>query len=276
MPTSKQRRDAERRRLQRQLARRQERAVAQRRNTLIVSVVGAIVVIGLVVFFIVQTGSDNAKPKKQAAHHTPKPTPSSSTSASRIATYPCDWTKSGKPARPVTEPATAKPPKTGKVNVAVHTNQGDMTFTLDRAAAPCTVASFVSLVQQKFYDKTTCDRLTTAASYILQCGDPTKTGSGGPGYSIPDEATGKETYPAGAIAMARTRDPHSGGSQFFIVYKNSPYLMQGLGQQQYTVFGHVTSGLGVVSKIAAAGQPPGGDGAPQVPVNVISMTTAKR
>src|SRR5207253_882253 len=72
-------------------------------------------------------------------------------------------------------------------------------------------------------------------------------------YSIPDEATGKEAYPAGTIAMARTQSAHSGGSQFFIVYKDSPALQQSLGTLQYTVFGKVTSGLNVVTAIAAKG-----------------------
>ena len=275
MPTSKQRREAQRRRLQRQLARRQRRAATRRRNTLIASVVGTIVVIAVVVFFIVQTGNDNKKPARPAAHHHKStPTPTATTSAGRTPTYPCDWTKSGTAARKVTVPATTKPPRQGKVSVSVRTTRGNLTFTLDRAAAPCTVASFVSLVQQKYYDDTSCQRLTTAGSYILQCGDPTGTGSGGPGYTIPDEATGKEAYLTGTLAMARQETPHSGGSQFFIVYKNSPDLMQGRGQQQYTVFGKVTSGLSVVTRVAGKGADPSGDGKPKLPITISSMRTA--
>jgi peptidyl-prolyl cis-trans isomerase B (cyclophilin B) len=146
-----------------------------------------------------------------------------------------------------------------------------MTFSLDRTGVPCTVASFVSLVRQKFFDNTGCHRITTSASFILQCGDPTQTGNGGPGYTIPDEAVGNEKYPAATLAMARGEAAHSGGSQFFIVYKNSPYLMQGKGQQQYTVFGTVTSGLGVVNKVAAAGAKTDGDGPPKLPITITSM-----
>jgi peptidyl-prolyl cis-trans isomerase B (cyclophilin B) len=284
VPTSKQRRDAERRRLQRQLARRRQRAAMRRRNSLILSVIGTIVVIAVVVFFIVQVGSDDKKPTKPAAHHhrstpapttaAPTPTPSPTTSAARTPTYPCDWTPSATtPAKQVDPPATTKPPKKGNVAVSVHTTRGAMTFTLDRAAAPCTVASFVSLVSQKYFDSTKCHRLTTSGIFVLQCGDPTGSGTGGPGYTVPDEATGKETYPAGTIAMARQSTAHSGGSQFFIVYKNSPNLMQHLGQLQYTVFGKVSAGLGVVQAVAAKGAATGTDGAPKLPITIDSMRT---
>jgi peptidyl-prolyl cis-trans isomerase B (cyclophilin B) len=291
MPTSKQRRDAERRRLQRQLARRQQRAATRKRNTLILSVIGTLVVIAVVLFFIVQVGSDDKTPTKPAAHRhrptptattsaptptpSPSPSPSPSTSAARTPTYPCDWKSSGlTPAKQVDPPSTTKPRKKGKVTVSVHTTRGAMTFTLNRAAAPCTVASFVSLVKQKYFDATKCHRLTTAGIFVLQCGDPTGSGTGGPGYSIPDEATGKETYPAGTIAMARSQGPHTGGSQFFIVYKNSPNLMQHLGQLQYTVFGRVSAGLGVVKAVAAKGAATGTDGAPKLPITIDSMRAA--
>jgi peptidyl-prolyl cis-trans isomerase B (cyclophilin B) len=186
----------------------------------------------------------------------------------------CTFTAGGTAAKKVSLPA-AKVPTKGTVLVSVNTNRGPMKLTLDRASAPCTVESFVSLVSQKYYDNTPCHRLVTSGIYVLQCGDPTGTGSGGPGYTVPDEATGKETYPAGTVAMARTASPNSGGSQFFIVYKDSPSLAQNLGAQQYTVFGNVTSGLPVVTKIAAAGSDNSngtGDGAPKLKTTITSMT----
>ena len=133
------------------------------------------------------------------------------------------------------------------------------------------MASFVSLAQQKYFDGTSCHRLVTSGIFVLQCGDPTGTGSGGPGYTIPDEATGAEAYPAGTVAMARTQSPESGGSQFFIVYQDSPNLQQGLGAQQYTVFGKVTAGLDVVQKVGAAGASTGTDGAPKLPVELKTV-----
>jgi len=275
MPSERQRREAERRHLQRQLQRRKQQEVRRKRFALVASVVGTLVVIAIVLVFVVATSNDDKKPA--AAKTTPKPT-AAATTTTAAASYPCTWTKSGTAAKAVTVPSSTTPPKSGMVTVDVATTQGRMTFTLNRAAAPCTVASFVSLVQQHYYDKTPCHRLTTSGIYVLQCGDPTGSGSGGPGYTIPDEATGKETYPAGTIAMARTSQAHSGGSQFFIVYKDSPNLVQDLGTLQYTVFGKVTSGLSVVDKVAAKGTDNSngsGDGKPKLPITLSTLTVAR-
>ena len=110
--------------------------------------------------------------------------------------------------------------------------------------------SFVSLAEQGYFDNTPCHRLTTAQTqiYVLQCGDPTGTGTGGPGYTIPDELTGTETYPPGTLAMANTGQPDSGGSQFFIVYQATTH------PPNYTVFGHISpAGVKAVQKLAAKG-----------------------
>jgi peptidyl-prolyl cis-trans isomerase B (cyclophilin B) len=201
--------------------------------------------------------------------------PASSGSATTTAgTVSCDWQTGSQAAKKVNPPSTTASTK-GSVPVTVHTTQGDMTFTLNRSEAPCTVASFVSLVNQKYYDDTPCHRLVTSGIYVLQCGDPTGSGTGGPGYTIPDEATGSEQYPAGTIAMARSSQAHSGGSQFFIVYKDSPSLMQNLGNLQYTIFGTVSNGLSVVDKVAAAGTSNGStDGAPKLPIKLTTLTTS--
>jgi peptidyl-prolyl cis-trans isomerase B (cyclophilin B) len=150
----------------------------------------------------------------------------------------------------------------------VQTSQGPLTFTLDRATTPCTVASFVSLARQKYFDNTPCHRLTTSGIYVLQCGDPTGTGSGGPGYEFNDELSGNEKYTRGVLAMANA-GANTNGSQFFIVYKNSQL------PPSYTVFGHVTAGLGVVDKVAAKGVQGGGsDGKPALPVTITKVTTS--
>jgi peptidyl-prolyl cis-trans isomerase B (cyclophilin B) len=109
---------------------------------------------------------------------------------------------------------------------------------------------------------------------VLQCGDPSGYGTGNPGYFIPDEATGSESYPAGTIAMARTPQPGSGGSQFFIVYKDSPSLMRHLGSLQYTVFGHVSAGLDAAKRVGAAGATTGTDGRPKLPMQLLSVTAS--
>jgi peptidyl-prolyl cis-trans isomerase B (cyclophilin B) len=182
----------------------------------------------------------------------------------------CDYTEDGQqPAKKVDLPPK-QPSVSGELPALLATNAGDIGVMLDADAAPCTVNSFVSLAGQGYFDDTPCHRLTTAASgiFVLQCGDPTGSGMGGPGYTIPDELTGQETYPAGTLAMARTQQPHSGGSQFFLVYDDTPL------PPDYTVFGHLESdGLKVLKQIAAGGTADGGpDGAPKKPVTIESVT----
>jgi peptidyl-prolyl cis-trans isomerase B (cyclophilin B) len=268
VPTDKQRREAARRHLERQLQRREEREAARKRFTLIASIVGTVVLIAVVVGVVVAVGHDDKK-KPAAASRVPTGTPSdSSPPATAAAKYPCSWTKGGTAARAVKVPDT-KPPKSGKVVIDVGTNRGKMVFTLDRAAAPCTVGSFVSLVKQKFYDNTPCPRVESKNLFILQCGDPTGTTSGGPGYTIPDEYKGTEKYSAGVLAMANTGTPDSGGSQFFIVYKQDPL------PAKYTIFGKVTAGLAVVTKVAAAGNDgsnQAGGGKPKLPIKFTKLT----
>jgi peptidyl-prolyl cis-trans isomerase B (cyclophilin B) len=156
--------------------------------------------------------------------------------------------------------------------MTMRTNCGDIVAELDGAKAPKTVASFVFLAAKKYFDDTGCHRLTTSGIYVLQCGDPTGQGSGGPGYGFGVEnAPSDGRYPAGTMAMARTSDPNSNGSQFFIVY-SATSLPDPTG---YTVFGRVTKGLGIVRYIASRGATPGGDGRPKQPLVLSSVTVTK-
>ena len=267
MPTEKQRREAERRRLKRQLQRRAEREARRRRFAIIASVAGTVVLIAVIIIVLVATGNDNSSKTPPAANHrsTTPTTPTSSTAAP--AAYPCTWTKSGTAAKQVTVPPTTKPPKTGKVDILVNSTQGNMTFQLDRSAAPCAVESFASLAEQKYFDNTSCHRLTTSGIFVLQCGDPTGTGSGGPGYTFADELSGKEKYTRGVLAMANS-GPNTNGSQFFIVYKDSQL------PPSYTIFGTVTTGMKVVDKVAAAGTDNAngqGDGHPKKAIKLTSV-----
>lgn len=146
---------------------------------------------------------------------------------------------------------------------------------LDGAAAPQAVASSISLIQSGFYDGISCHRLTTEGLYVLQCGDPEGTGSGGPGYSYGpvENAPADNLYPAGTIAMARqSGNGYSHGSQFFIVYEDTTLPTDAAGG--YTVIGKVTSGLdalqaGVIDAGVADGA---SDGAPVVPTTITSVT----
>jgi peptidyl-prolyl cis-trans isomerase B (cyclophilin B) len=155
------------------------------------------------------------------------------------------------------------------------TSAGDLTLTLDGAAAPQAVASFVSLAESGYFDGTSCHRLTTSGIYVLQCGDPTGTGTGGPGYSFgPVENPPSDgVYPAGTVAMARQGgNAESMGSQFFLVYEDSTIPSDAAGG--YTVFGTITSGLDVVQAVADAGTQDGsGDGSPATPVTIEGVET---
>lgn len=155
------------------------------------------------------------------------------------------------------------------------TSAGDLTLTLDGAAAPQAVASFVSLAESGYFDGTSCHRLTTSGIYVLQCGDPTGTGTGDPGYKFGpvENAPTDDVYPAGTVAMARQGgDADSMGSQFFLVYEDSTIPSDAAGG--YTVFGTITSGLDVVQAVADAGTQDGsGDGSPATPVTIEGVET---
>lgn len=165
----------------------------------------------------------------------------------------------------------------GKTFLAtVKTNCGVIDFELDGAQAPQTVASFLSLAKAGYWAPSPCHRVTSAGIYVLQCGDPTGSGQGGPGYTFGVENAPKDgTYPEGSLAMARTQDPNSNGGQFFITYKQSKLPTDGGG---YTIFGKVTKGLDIVKKIAAnkaTGQN-ANDGAPVSPISILSVGVTEK
>jgi peptidyl-prolyl cis-trans isomerase B (cyclophilin B) len=286
VPTSKQRREAARRHLERQLARRQQQQSANRRRNLIASIAAGIVLVAVVVVFIVAvthddknssaaaSGSASAAPTSAAASSPATSSPAASTSAATEpsahvtaadGTVSCTYTKSGQAAKPATIPG-AKETTKGTAVATLDTTQGKIVISMDRAKAPCTVDSFVSLAKQNYFNKTACHRLTTSSLYVLQCGSPSGANDPGPGYTVPDEYTGTEKYTAGVVAMANTGQPDSNGSEFFIVYKDSTTL-----PASYTIFGTVTSGLDVVQKVAAAGAP-NNDGAPKLPITINTAT----
>ena len=155
----------------------------------------------------------------------------------------------------------------GEVPAVIETSAGAVDVVLDADAAPCTVSSFASLATQGYYDDTPCHRLTTEGIYVLQCGDPTGTGGGGPGYSYDDELSGDEEYPAGTLAMANA-GADTNGSQFFMVYQDTPL------PPAYTVFGTIgDEGLAAVEAVGADGAKGGApDGPPATPVDITSVT----
>jgi peptidyl-prolyl cis-trans isomerase B (cyclophilin B) len=157
---------------------------------------------------------------------------------------------------PVFDAAQAAQP----YDVKFITTQGIITVQMLTNRAPCTTFSFRFLASKGYFNKTHCHRLTIQGIYVLQCGDPTGTGSGGPGYAFNDENLAGATYPAGTVAMANA-GPNTNGSQFFFTWKDTTLA------PDYTPFGTVISGLNVLQKIAAAGddsQNGPGDGYPNL------------
>jgi len=141
-------------------------------------------------------------------------------------------------------------------------------------AAPQAVASFVQLAEDGFFDGTSCHRLTTDGIFVLQCGDPTGTGTGGPDYRFGpiENAPADDVYEEGVLAMARQGGNGSSmGSQFFIVYEESSIPSDAAGG--YTVFGRITSGLDeLVDQVVSAGVEGGAtDGRPAAPTLVTSV-----
>lgn len=157
----------------------------------------------------------------------------------------------------------------------VHTSCGDVVFELYGDKAPQTVSSFLFLARNDFWDNSHCHRLTTQGIYVLQCGDPTGTGTGGPGYTYElENPPADQTYPRGTLAMARTMDPNSNGSQFFIVFDETK-----LPDPGYSIFGKVVEGMEIVDRVAEAGVKAGGssagDGAPAQPISILDITVEK-
>jgi len=185
-------------------------------------------------------------------------------------TISCAYSSAAQPAaRSVGTPPT-RATQLGTFVATLTTSQGAIVIALDAAKAPCTVNSFVFLAQRKYFDATPCHRLTTAGIFVLQCGDPTGTGSGGPGYQFADENLTGAVYPAGTVAMANA-GPGTNGSQFFLVYQDTKLA------PSYTPFGRIASGLAALQKIAAAGSDNSngqGDGKPNLPVEITNVSVA--
>ncbi|MFF2410876.1 peptidylprolyl isomerase [Streptomyces sp. NPDC058092] len=256
------RRQLAREKFERQQQRREEARRRTRRLTVVIaSAVAVVAVVGVGAYLALDADGDgDGKKDKSDAAASPSASPSPSESSAP-------------------EPAM-KIDKTSKYAMSLKTSQGDIAFTMDAAKTPHTTNSFKSLADKGFFGGTKCHRLTTQGIFVLQCGDPKGDGTGGPGYTIPDEnltALGKAgkdstvTYPAGTVAMANTGQAHTGGSQFFLVYKDSKL------PPTYTPFGTMDdASLKAVKDIGAAGVAGGAaDGAPKKAVDISKAAVAK-
>jgi peptidyl-prolyl cis-trans isomerase B (cyclophilin B) len=282
VPTSKQRRQAAQRHLQKQLERRAELAKKRRRNLGIIATVVAVVVVVGAALLITGVFSGDDEGTEAAAGSTTAPAPTSSAAAATTnadGTIACTYAPdtSGNPnLKDVgTPPNPEATPTQGTSTLLMSTTAGDLTLTLNRTAAPCAAASFTYLAQQKFFDGTPCHRMVNQPTFgVLQCGDPSGTGSGGPTYKFAEEVTPETTYPRGTIAMANSGTPGSTGSQFFLCFVDTQL------SPDYTAVGTVDeAGLAVLDQVAAGGndgsmEPSPGGGKPNTQVFIISTTVA--
>ncbi|WP_427885076.1 peptidylprolyl isomerase [Kribbella sp. GL6] len=268
----------------RKAKRQEERAAEHRRQrrNLAVTVASVVTVVVVVVGAFVVFGGGDEKPAAApsvAAENKPASIPTAMFPAPKRATplaaeVNCTYKKSAEPAaKKVNLPADGKTKASGTSKVSLDTSIGDLQLTLDSALAPCAVKNFLSLVGQKYFDNTKCHRLTVGEGLqVLQCGDPTGTGSGGPGYSFADEVYPTLKYGRGMLAMANS-GPNTNGSQFFIVYGDASGLTA-----QYTAFGTIDEpSLKLIDKVAEAGVTPQNspqDGTPVTPVDIKTATAA--
>jgi serine/threonine protein kinase len=254
----------------------------------------------LALVFISATTSDRGTTTSSAAPTSTSTTTSSTTATTSVTVKPsagpqlppfvpsaglgadCEYPASTDSAsKPVNPPQNGEvPTDPAHIGVNIVTNRGKIGLQLANNESPCTVHSFVSLVQQMFFDDTQCHRLTTGPGLsVLQCGDARGDGTGGPGYQFADEYPADQyrpgdpalkkpvMYPRGTLAMANA-GPNTNGSQFFMVYRNSQL------PPAYTVFGTIdATGLATLDKIAAAGVAGGGDDG--TPATEVTITSAR-
>ncbi|MEN9927768.1 MAG: hypothetical protein RJB27_844 [Actinomycetota bacterium] len=193
-----------------------------------------------------------------------------SVKSAKVPAIKCKATKAVGHTPPSVAPAE-KLPKRFARTFTFGTNCGNIVVTTVGAKAPITITQLATLARGGYFNNTLCHRLTTQGLYVLQCGDPTATGSGGPNFTFRDEnlpVEGLNNYPAGTVAMANS-GPGTNGSQFFLVFADTT-----LGAN-YTIWGTITQGLDIVKAIAKAGVKGGGaDGAPNQPISINRVTVS--
>ena len=156
-------------------------------------------------------------------------------------------------------------------DVVLETNCGEFTIQVDQKTSPKTAASFVSLAESGFYDDTLFHRIVPG--FVIQGGDPTGRGTGGPGYSTRDVPPRDTVYSKGVVAMAKTQaePPGTAGSQFFVVTGADAGL-----PPEYTVLGKVVKGQPVVDAIGDLGDPASGGAGVPLQAVVIEKATVRR
>jgi peptidyl-prolyl cis-trans isomerase B (cyclophilin B) len=255
-------RAAARARLERQMAEKLEKARQRKQRNAIIGAAAAVVLVaGGVIWAVLAAGGDETTPADNAAQD-----------------QSCVWTPEDLTANPdlkdVGTPPAGVAPATGTQTMTMTMNIGTVEVEMNTAKAPCTARSMTYLASKNFFDNTKCHRLTTEGILVLQCGDPSGKGTGGPSYKMAEENLPNFTeelknYPIGTLAMAKTSAPSSTGSQFFLVWGDTPL------PGDYTVLGTITKGLDLIKAVGAAGAQEAdanGNTAPKTEVIINTMT----
>ncbi len=283
------------RQLRKQATRRMAARRAQQRRKVTAIVVATLIAVGGGTFAFIALGAGGKD--KPSGTPTPKPTPTATQTTGAPSPTASPGTQTGTvtpQAAPADVACGAKaPPGAGKPKpqfagpppmkidpsktyiATLQTSCGDITIEMDPTTAKQTVNSFVFLARKGYFDGQYFHRLDMSID-VIQGGDPTGTGSGGPGYSIPDELTGSESYAPGVVAMAKTSAPNTGGSQFFIITGPKGHLLD--ATPNYTIFGKVISGLDVAQKIQALPiqDPSAGNQQPNFAVYIEKVTISEK
>ncbi|MGV9212628.1 peptidylprolyl isomerase [Micromonospora sp. RB23] len=272
--TRERQRAAARARLEKEMAERSAKARKRRQTQAIVGAAAALVlVVAGTVWLATTLGGDDDKDKNAA----------SAPGASECVYNAIPADQRSPQTKDVGVPSNQQSAN-GVQTMTIDTNLGPITANVDRSKVPCTAGAFSLLAEKKFFDNTKCHRLVTEGIKVLQCGDPSATGkgwrdtdgTGGPSFRLPEEnlpTDKRPPYPEGVIAMANSGQPGSTGSQFFIVYGDSPL------DPAYTVLGTVTGGMDIVKDVAKAGddgafaqQAGGGHPKKEVVIKTLTMS----
>jgi peptidyl-prolyl cis-trans isomerase B (cyclophilin B) len=242
------------------------------RVTAIVAIVAVLAVIVGATLLQVFSGGSDTSPDTPAETADAGPAPAD-------APAPAPGECNEPPALPASPPSFGEVPDKGLADDAtwratVATNCGDIVMELFGDKAPQTVSSFLFLAEEGYWKDSPCHRLVPQGIFVLQCGDPTGTGTGDPGYGYGIEnAPASGVYPRGTLAMARTADPNTNGGQFFIVFQETQLPVEGGG---YSIFGKVVEGMDIVDRIVAAGIGGAvGPEAPAQPISILDVTTSR-
>lgn len=279
MGSNEQRRREAMKTLERELSRR-DRAEKAKPLGVVVATLAILAVIVGGIWFLTTMGGDDDVAADAPDTETEAPAEATPLAMARSEALPetvtCEYPAEAgaTPAKEVSAPPTENIPTTGTVTVTLETNHGAIPMELDRSLSPCAVNAIEHLAKEGYYDDTVCHRMTSGMLNVLQCGDPSGSGAGGPGFTFADEypvdqddAGQQVIYPEGSIAMANA-GPDTNGSQFFLNYAD------GTLAPSYSVLGTMTpEGLDVVKDIAGKGIEGGApDGKPAEEVRITKAT----